>query len=231
MKLRNLFIGSVAGLALTGVASAGYVTIDLTSNNTLNDVIATGSFSVGGITGTVNSSGALNKGENFSSASFCSAYALECDKDGLGSGDDEFTAAATIGTGEYVEFGITAPTGSTVSLIEIYVLDMFTKNGVTNPSNAQRESVRLSVNGSFENEYFSSTQLSEGIGFAAFAANYAGVNSLRFDPGLGKDDGSADFALAGFKLEVTPVPIPAAAWLFASALGVFGYLGKRKENA
>lgn len=27
------------------------------------------------------------------------------------------------------------------------------------------------------------------------------------------------------------VPIPAAAWLFASALGVFGYLGKRKVNA
>ncbi len=30
---------------------------------------------------------------------------------------------------------------------------------------------------------------------------------------------------------VNPVPIPAAALLFASALGVFGYLGKRKGNA
>ena len=29
----------------------------------------------------------------------------------------------------------------------------------------------------------------------------------------------------------SPVPIPAAAWLFASALGVFGYLGKRKASA
>jgi sugar lactone lactonase YvrE len=28
-----------------------------------------------------------------------------------------------------------------------------------------------------------------------------------------------------------PVPLPPAAWLFASALGVFGYLGKRKANA
>ncbi|MGB5201057.1 MAG: VPLPA-CTERM sorting domain-containing protein [Sedimenticolaceae bacterium] len=31
--------------------------------------------------------------------------------------------------------------------------------------------------------------------------------------------------------ETSPVPIPAAVWLFASALGVFGYLGKRKANA
>lgn len=30
---------------------------------------------------------------------------------------------------------------------------------------------------------------------------------------------------------VSPVPIPAAVWLFASALGVFGYLGKRKQAA
>jgi hypothetical protein len=29
----------------------------------------------------------------------------------------------------------------------------------------------------------------------------------------------------------SPVPIPAGAWLFASALGIFGYLGKRKANA
>jgi hypothetical protein len=29
----------------------------------------------------------------------------------------------------------------------------------------------------------------------------------------------------------SPVPIPPAAWLFASALGIFGYLGKRKANA
>ncbi len=32
-------------------------------------------------------------------------------------------------------------------------------------------------------------------------------------------------------VEVSAVPLPAAAWLFASALGVFGYLGKRKAAA
>ena len=30
--------------------------------------------------------------------------------------------------------------------------------------------------------------------------------------------------------EIAPVPLPAAGWLFASALGVFGYLGKRKAS-
>jgi len=30
---------------------------------------------------------------------------------------------------------------------------------------------------------------------------------------------------------VTPVPLPAAAWLFISALGIFGFLGKRKAAA
>lgn len=29
----------------------------------------------------------------------------------------------------------------------------------------------------------------------------------------------------------SPVPLPAAAWLFASALGIFAYLGKRRNNA
>lgn len=40
--------------------------------------------------------------------------------------------------------------------------------------------------------------------------------------------------LGGFDIDavrVSPVPIPAAVWLFASALGVFGYLGKQKVNA
>lgn len=31
--------------------------------------------------------------------------------------------------------------------------------------------------------------------------------------------------------EVSPVPLPAAAWLFASALGVFGYVGSRAKTA
>jgi hypothetical protein len=30
---------------------------------------------------------------------------------------------------------------------------------------------------------------------------------------------------------ISPVPIPATVWLFASALGVFGYRGKRKAQA
>jgi hypothetical protein len=33
-----------------------------------------------------------------------------------------------------------------------------------------------------------------------------------------------------FTAELKPVPLPAAAWLFASALGVFGYLGHRKVS-
>lgn len=48
----------------------------------------------------------------------------------------------------------------------------------------------------------------------------------------------ADFAGDGSDKEVSmtatavsPVPLPAAAWLFASVLGVFGYLGKRKAKA
>ena len=32
------------------------------------------------------------------------------------------------------------------------------------------------------------------------------------------------------RFDLAPVPVPAAVWLFASALGVFGYLGKRRRQ-
>lgn len=60
-----------------------------------------------------------------------------------------------------------------------------------------------------------------------------------FEPGLENDGtGLPDFALAGIVFETREasgvpavVPVPAAAWLFASAPDVFGYLTKRKANA
>ena len=39
-----------------------------------------------------------------------------------------------------------------------------------------------------------------------------------------------DLAIATFS-EVSPVPLPATVWLFASALGVLGYTGWRKKSA
>jgi hypothetical protein len=36
--------------------------------------------------------------------------------------------------------------------------------------------------------------------------------------------------LAGLQIMPSAVPVPAAAWLFASAIGLFGYLGKRKAR-
>ncbi|MCB1797291.1 MAG: hypothetical protein KDI67_00270 [Gammaproteobacteria bacterium] len=43
--------------------------------------------------------------------------------------------------------------------------------------------------------------------------------------------GSPEACFGAGTFTFSPVPIPAAAWLFASALGIFGYLGKRKLDA
>lgn len=46
------------------------------------------------------------------------------------------------------------------------------------------------------------------------------------------DNFASDVGDTAFRLwGAAVVPIPGAAWLFASALGVFGYLGKRRANA
>lgn len=46
------------------------------------------------------------------------------------------------------------------------------------------------------------------------------------------NDGNTRSSFAtGYFYEAAPVPVPAAVWFFASALGVFGLMGKRKQHA
>lgn len=70
--------------------------------------------------------------------------------------------------------------------------------------------------------------------FGTFLATEGGdfqFSGLDLDGALINTAGHVQF-VSNSSLEFTSVvPIPAAAWLFASALGVFGYLGKRKAAA
>ena len=53
------------------------------------------------------------------------------------------------------------------------------------------------------------------------------------DDGAGPDDNHDDFVVkvSASGLNVTPVPLPATAWLFLSALGGFVTLGRRKARS
>lgn len=66
--------------------------------------------------------------------------------------------------------------------------------------------------------------------------NYLEIDTLTFQATGGVNAGygasGEGVVIDDFKYsEVSAVPIPATGWLFTSALGVFGYLGKRKAKA
>lgn len=246
MDSRKSILGLVAALAVTvaGAVNAATITVDFTNQSVLSDLLDDSTFSVGGITFTATSNKQLKAGDGLPTGtfSFCTTYGLACQKDGLGAGGnpDEFdTKAGSLLLGEYVEFSVTPSALNVVDLVGFFVLDMFKED----QNNV--ESVYLTVDDTGVGEYFSDQTDFSSPGFNAFVATgvFVGdpahsftaiedITTVRFDPGLGNDGrGLPDFALAGFVLEVTPVPLPAAAWLFISALVVLGYLGKRKASA
>lgn len=201
----------------TGAASAAVV--DFTSDATVTAAAAGNPFTLdsGGVTISVlTAPGAASFDDTVDgSASFCQAQGgdFACDNDGLGISDDE------VGPGESVILTFS----QAVNVTSLAFLDLF-----VDPDAGQDETVMVMVNGAPATTLDALIEFEPGAtGFARFATNLGLVTTLALLTGEGNDGvGVRDFALAG--VEFSPVPVPAAGLLFATA-AIGGGIARRKH--
>ncbi len=200
--------------------------LDFTDSSLLGSLtpIANGySGSIDGVGFTLTStSGAVNFTQNYDGSAFvgCQAGggALKCDKDGVGidlpyGADDEITG---------VWPGIQKLTLSFDQIVKItgfHFLDLYLRPD----GSGRKEQATISVDGAF----FATVDAIESHhagGYADLVMGSILAQTLEFtaDPNwIYRDDCTNDYALAG--VDVHPVPLPPALWLFGSALvGLFG---------
>lgn len=244
---------AVALLAMFGVGSTHAALIDFTSRTAFDGLFSgkPGSpliFTVGAgtddeVTFTVTSlQGTNNPNFNFNEngpsgtqSGFCVEYGLACQSDGLGIVDDELS---NVDPPESLLIEASRP----VVFSHLYVLDLF-----TNASGNSSESAIFDFgdDGTNDHELFATAPQGTGggnrYGFYVYSPTLGpsdpGVyTALRLLVGAGNDVGAPDYALAGFEYTVvagatSPVPLPAAAWLFGSALlGVVGVGYRRRRS-
>ena len=190
-----------------------------TYNTTVSGVSATLTATPAGAKLTTNTGTSEVAGCNAASAG------LTCGGDGIGINDDEVTG----GTLEKLTLTL-APTSSSIqlNLNSISFLDVFKENGRT-------ERVDFEVFATSGGGIFSAyAAYSAGVngGYTSWVASSAilGVSSIVFSaPGTSAND----FALASVNLSTVSipsnVPLPAAAWLFGSAL--FGLVAVARRRA
>lgn len=142
----------------------------------------------------------------------CTGLPLACANDGIGVKDDETTFPSQF---------LTLAFKSATQVSAFHVLDLFFSEMGT-------ESVKVwagtDSTGTFLGEFFALTDLADGTGYARFEIDFFGT-ALTFGPGKGKDDASADFALAAIEV----VPLPASALLLLGGLGGIAALKRRKK--
>ena len=135
--------------------------------------------------------------------------------DGLGVGDDEITNPAQSIT---VSFS-----GAGLRINGFAFLDLFIAK-----DNSEKEVARAEFSDGTVMTFDAVSVANGGFGFFAFAPKEA--TSVTFTA-LSTNDARAnpDFALAA--ISVAPVPLPAAGWLFVSALAGMGVLSRRRKTA
>ena len=225
MNARKTTVASVAlatvGLIAAWPASANIV-IDGTNPNAWTSGPSFRSSAPYSIVGTVtltSNGGTVNLNQGFD-GNAKSASVLSLLRDGIGISDDEITE------GEMLTVTFANP--GTVK--EIFYLDLYTHNGAEeitatffDSSNAVIKSI------SSQSPAANTLSTSAHGGYLAVAVNAPNVKYFELSMtnnrlGSGSDDGSNDAAWAG----ATVVPIPAAVWLFGSALLGIAGIGYRR---
>lgn len=175
--------------------------------------------SVDGIGFSLTSTGTVttNKdgGYDGSSDSHCQSGtgSLKCDRDGIGIENDEITMGQTL--------NLIFDTAVRITSIEF--LDLYIGTGT--------EQVTVTIDGGTPVMLNATGSSGDGgyanLSLAALAGPGQNIAfTASFDPGL-RDDSNNDYALAA--ITVSAVPIPAAAWLFGTALlGLVGFSRRRK---
>jgi hypothetical protein len=201
MKQFSVFL---ATLFLTFSAQAAL--LDLTDSST------TPSGFIDGVGYTLSSNiGTLNSNENYDGTLSTGCSFLACEKDGIGISNDEVDAKEIL----------TLTFDSKVKVSALYFLDVYT-------SSIGTEKVVISFDGiEYGTAVFGTEYHPEG-GFASLDGLYIMTQVIDFTAPLGfNDDKNNDFALAG--VEVSSIPVPAAAFLFVPAM--LGMIGLRRKVA
>ena len=137
---------------------------------------------------------------------------LACVKDGIGIGDDEVTTGDT----EWLTMTFGAP----VTIQSLFFLDMF--------GDESASAIFKDAGGSSLGSITANASGGGGSGFLRYEVGSLGasVSSILLTAGpLNDNSGKADFAFAGLKVAT---PLPAAAWLFGSALLGFVAYSRRR---
>jgi len=226
---RYLILASLAASSLCNGAMAAY--LDFTDSNTISSLSLNSnvySGSIDGIGFTLTSDiGAVNFNESYDGSlrNGCQSNGgpLKCDLDGAGINNDEITGlSASSGQTMILEFA------SAVSLSGFDFLDLY-----VNPNDQnRREQATVRIGGATYNVAASESSGQgghENLDLLALGGPVIGTTiffSANSSP-IFWDDTTNDYALAG--VEVSAIPIPAAVWLFGTALiGLFGFSKRRK---
>lgn len=226
-----LQVGFVAICFCNG-AMASY--LDFTDNSTISSLTTITNGYEGSVDGVGFTLTAASLGVNFnesydgsSTNSGCqdNGGPLMCERDGAGIGNDEITGL-TVSSGQIM----TLEFERTVYISSLDFLDLY-----LNPDSLLGgEQARVTIDGTTPPYLVNATGTSGDGGYAnlnllALGGPVLG-QTIEFTSFLGlgiQDDRDNDYAFAGINISV--VPIPAAAWLFGTALiGLVGFSKRRK---
>ena len=223
-----LYVGFVASCLCNG-ALAAY--LDFTDNSTISSLSTiSGGFggTVDGVDFTLTSTdGVVNFNETYDGSANLGCQSgggpLMCDNDGAGIGNDEITGL-TVSSGQTLNLVFdTAVYITSFDFLDLYLNPDLTKGG---------EQASVSIDGTIFTVDANGTSGDGGyanLDLLSLGGPILGQN-IEFTAFLGsmiQDDKDNDYSFAA--ITVSAVPIPAAAWLFSTALiGLVGFSKRRK---
>ena len=185
-------------------ATANAASIDFTSNawsGVAGLTTTVGDVKLTSIGGNLTFNGSL--GER--AGCFSAGAGLACQGDGIGISNDEISEGGNqILTVDFLH--------GPVNVTKLVLLDLF----------GQEQSGEIAVISG--QDYQSDTSVNSAGGYFLTGFTADGISTITL---TGNDDGFSDYALA--RIEYSPVPLPAAAWLFASALMGFSLMSRKRS--
>lgn len=195
-------------------AAASAARIDFTDSNVWVDGNSTQS--IAGVTVSVAPVGTINFTQKFDGTPGETDGLAEL-SDGLGVSDDEISAPRE---------SVTVSFSQTVRVIGLHFLDLFLAQ-----DGSELEDALVSFNGGPLVEFNAlKTPNPKNGGYAFYGFGPIAVNTITFTAGTTNDRrGVPDYALAA--IDLAPIPLPAAGWMFISALAGMGFLARRRQTA
>lgn len=210
MSMTRLALGVICGAALTAV-SANAATIDFTDDDFVN-----GAFNEAArTTVTVSAINGVLTLTNFD-GSFAPNDQLAFDNDGFGVNDDEVSNSNT-------DEELVVTFGNPITVTGLFFLDLF-----EDPNSVEQETAFVEFSDGTVLSFPAEVQFGANAGFGFFMLDDPILTTtLSFTAGS-ENDGQTlpDFAVAG--VEVEPIPLPAAGWMFLGALGGLGLIARRR---